>query len=182
MRLRAEISISVALAIVLGLITKLIQLPYGGSVNLSALPILLMALRRGVKIGSLTGVLYGFIALLLNPYVFHPIQIIVDYPLAFGMLGAAGMAWIGYDGNFDPRSWEVRLRAMAGILVGNGLRLLAHFLSGIVFFAEYAPEGQPVWLYSLSYNSSYIIPETIIGILLVQFMLRFVMEIRTKGV
>ena len=50
-----------------------------------------------------------------------------------------------------------------GTVIGGLLRYLIHFIGGIVFFAEYAPEGQPVWLYSLVYNGSYIIPATILS-------------------
>ncbi len=42
------------------------------------------------------------------------------------------------------------------------MRFISHFLSGAIFFGHYAPEGQNVWLYSLIYNSSYMIPETLI--------------------
>lgn len=172
LRIATEISIGISLAIVIGIGTKLVQLPYGGSINLSALPILILAIRHGVKIGCITGGLYGVLDFILNPYVFHPIQVIVDYPVAFALLGLAGVA--SGDGERDIDSLKLRLRIAFGIILGNGLRLTAHFISGLVFFAEYVPEGQSAWFYSLSYNASYIVPETIIGIILVQFMLRFV--------
>ena len=168
-RTTAEISIGISLAIFLGFVTKLVQLPYGGSINLSILPILILAMRHGVKLGTLAGGLYGTVAFILNPYVFHPIQVIVDYPLAFGLLGFAGSV-IERPG----KDRVLRIRIACGIVLGNVLRLAAHFISGWVFFAEYAPEGQPVWLYSLSYNATYVIPETIACILLVQFIMRFV--------
>ena len=49
-----------------------------------------------------------------------------------------------------------------GVLLAGSCRFIIHFLSGMIFFADYAPKGQPVWLYSLVYNSSYMIPETVI--------------------
>ena len=168
-RTTAEISIGISLAVFLGFVTKLVQLPYGGSINLSILPILILAMRHGLKLGTLAGGLYGTVAFILNPYVFHPIQVIVDYPLAFGLLGFAGSV-IERPG----KDRVLRIRIAFGIVLGNVLRLAAHFISGWVFFAEYAPEGQPVWLYSLSYNASYVIPETIACMILVQFILRFV--------
>ena len=173
-RITAEISIGISLAVFLGMVTKLVQLPYGGSINLSALPILILAMRHGAKIGCMAGGLYGVVAFILNPYVFHPIQVLVDYPIAFAALGLAG-AVVG-EAAQDGQSAKLRMLAILGILLGNALRLSAHFLSGWVFFAEYAPEGQPVWLYSLSYNASYVIPETIACILLVQFIMRFIQK------
>jgi len=173
-RATAEISIGVSLAVFLGLVTKLVQLPYGGSINLSTLPILILAMRHGVKLGGLAGGLYGIVAFILNPYVFHPIQVFIDYPLAFALLGTAGVTWRPGEG--EQHRVVLRLRVVMGILLGNSLRLAAHFLSGWVFFAEYAPKGQPVWIYSLSYNASYVIPETIACIFLAQFILRFVQK------
>lgn len=170
-RMTTEISIGIALAVVLGLFSKLIQMPYGGSINLSALPLLILALRHGVGIGIITGGLYGVVDFVLNPYIFHPIQVVLDYPIAFGLLGLAGL---GFSRDMGQSNFQQRLRVALGIMLGNAMRLAAHFISGMVFFGEYAPEGQPVWLYSLGYNASYIVPETIIEILLVQFILRFV--------
>ena len=50
-----------------------------------------------------------------------------------------------------------------GTVIGGLLRFLIHFIGGIVFFGSYAPEGQPVWLYSLVYNASYMIPSIILS-------------------
>ena len=50
----------------------------------------------------------------------------------------------------------------AGVTVAGLLRYLCSFLSGIIIWREYAPETMPVWLYSLGYNGSYMIPEIIL--------------------
>ena len=57
-------------------------------------------------------------------------------------------------------------------MFGNSLRFVLHVMSGVVFFAELAPQGQSVIKYSIVYNASYIIPETIVDILLLQFILK----------
>jgi thiamine transporter len=44
-------------------------------------------------------------------------------------------------------------------------------LSGIVFFASYAPAGQAVWVYSLTYNLLYLVPEALLTIVLLAFLL-----------
>ena len=172
-RQSAEIGMAVALAVVLGLLTRLVQLPYGGSVNLSGLPIIVIALRQGVVPGVTTGALYGIVAFVLNPYYFHPIQVVLDYPMAFACLGLAGWKL----DRFDLSVGIKRVIISAAIILAGGFRLLAHWTSGVVFFAHFAPEGQPVWLYSLVYNASYLVPEVLAYILLVQMILRFVYPI-----
>lgn len=167
-RLWAELAVVIALAAVLDLISKSLpvpRLPYGGSISLRTLPILVMALRHGPRAGAMAGGGYGVVDFLIHPVFIHPLQVILDYPLALGLLGTGGLLWRGAQ---PPSRWLL----VAGILLGSSLRLAAHFISGVVFFGEFAPEGQPVWLYSLLYNSSYMIPETILVILLMQVLLR----------
>ena len=81
----------------------------------------------------------------------HPAQVLLDYPIAFGALGLAGF---------------FRNRAFLGINVGIAGRFLAHFVSGIIFFAIYAPEGMSPIIYSALYNGSYLLPELVISIYL----------------
>jgi thiamine transporter len=50
-----------------------------------------------------------------------------------------------------------------GAPVGVFGRFLAHFASGVWFFAEYAPTGVSPILYSASYNGGYLIVELIIS-------------------
>lgn len=167
-RLYAELAVAIALAAVLDLISKslpLPRLPYGGSISLRALPILIIALRHGARAGVTAGGAYGVVDFLIHPVFVHPLQLLLDYPVALGALGCAGLLWEG------GAPWS-RTRLLLGIVLGCSLRLLAHFVSGVVFFAQFAPEGQPLWLYSLAYNASYLIPETIVLILLMQLILR----------
>jgi len=173
-RLWAELSVAIALAAVLDLISKSLpvpRLPYGGSVSLRSLPILVVALRHGPRAGMMAGGGYGVVDFFIHPVFVHPLQVILDYPLALGLLGTGGLLW--------ERAIS-RWRLVGGILLGSSLRLGAHFLSGVVFFGQFAPQGQPIWLYSLLYNVSYMIPETIIAILLMQLLLRR-MNIRERG-
>ncbi|MBI2505179.1 MAG: energy-coupled thiamine transporter ThiT [Candidatus Latescibacteria bacterium] len=167
-RLYAELAVAIALAAVLDLISKslpLPRLPYGGSISLRALPILIIAMRHGTKAGMMAGGGYGVVDFLIHPVFVHPLQLLLDYPIALGALGSAGLVW-------GQRPTLSRGRLLVGILLASALRLAAHFVSGVVFFAQFAPAGQPLWLYSLLYNSSYIAPETIILILLTQLILR----------
>jgi len=149
-------SAAAALAVVLGYM-KIYRLPQGGSITLETVPILFVALWLGVRPGALAGALTGVLKLLLDPYIIHPIQILLDYPLPFALLAFSALF------PHFPRT---------GILVGNGARWLSHFVSGVVFFGSFAPEGVAVWRYSAVYNLSYIGPEAVIGLLLVPVLIR----------
>ena len=56
---------------------------------------------------------------------------------------------------------------IVGTFLGSALRYLAHVYSGIVFFGEFAPEGQPVAVYSLVYNGTYMLPSFIVSAIIV---------------
>lgn len=158
-----EIGIAVALVAVLSNI-RVYKLPQGGSITAGSLvPIFYVALRWGGKWGVLAGVLAGVVNYIFDPFFVHPVQMLLDYPVAFGLLGVAG---------FFPRS------AAAGIVVGGLGRFLAHFLSGVVFFASYAPEGTSPSVYSAIYNGSYMLPEVVISVVLTLLVLRAMARIR----
>jgi len=147
-RILAEVSITVALSVVLNYI-KIFQLPYGGSITLgSMVPVLLIAYRRGPKVGIFTGAVFGLVQMVLDGFVYNPIGMILDYPLAFGCLGLAGF---------------FKKQPILGVVVALGGRLLSHFVSGVVFFAIYAPEGWSPVVYSAVYNASYMLPEMLIS-------------------
>lgn len=54
-----------------------------------------------------------------------------------------------------------------GTFIGMAIRFIAHYLAGVIFFAHFAPEDQPVWLYSLVYNSTYLIPGFILSAIII---------------
>ena len=144
----AEIVTFVALATALSFII-IYTLPQGGAITAgSMVPILWLALRRGSKIGLFAGGVYGIIQLVILPYVIDPVQGFMDYPLAFGVLGLAGI--------FQDRP-------IAGTIVGITGRFAVHFIAGVVYWAPiYAPELNP-WIYSAIYNGSYLLPELIVS-------------------
>ncbi|MDA0746610.1 MAG: energy-coupled thiamine transporter ThiT, partial [bacterium] len=75
-----------ALAIFLGYL-KLYRMPQGGSITLEAVPILFVALWRGPRTGILAGLFTGVLKLMLDPFIVHPVQVLLDYPLPFFCLG-----------------------------------------------------------------------------------------------
>lgn len=147
-RIVAEMSGVIALSTVLSLV-KVFGLPQGGSITAgSMVPILWFALRRGAKVGITAGVIYGLVQLVLEPYVYNPAQVLLDYPIAFGALGLAG-----FFKKYRP----------VGAATGIAGRFVAHFLSGVIFFWMFAPEGMHPIVYSAIYNGSYLGIELIIS-------------------
>lgn len=142
-----EGALMVALAFGLHFI-KVFQAPYGGSVTLGGMvPLILFAFRHGTGAGVTAGAAYGLLDLVVNPYVVHPAQLILDYPLAYGLVGLAGLF---------PKN------VVAGAFVGIFGRFLASFASGVIFFAAYAKGN--VYAYSALYNAGYLVPEFIIAV------------------
>ncbi len=152
----AEIGVGVALAVVLSLV-KVLQMPQGGSVSLEMIPIFYLALWRGTGVGILAGLVLGLAKLWIEPYIVHPVQLIMDYPLPFLLLGLAGI-W--------PK------RPFLGVTVATVARFMVHVLSGVVFFASYAPKGSNVWVYSAVYNGSYLLPELVISLAVIWFLIK----------
>lgn len=147
-----------AMAVTLTVVTSFIKfgrLPYGGSITLfSMFFICLIGYLYGVRAGVLAGIAYGFIDLILGPTILHPVQMFLDYPIAFGCLGLSG----------------IFANSKAGLLKGYVLgvfgRYVCHVLTGVIFFYMYAPEGMNALLYSMGYNLTYIIPELIVTIII----------------
>ncbi|MDD4160570.1 MAG: energy-coupled thiamine transporter ThiT, partial [Synergistaceae bacterium] len=88
-KILVEGSLCIALSIALSFI-KLFALPQGGSVSLGMLPIFIFAIRRGGAAGVSAGLAVGLLRLFLGGYVVHPIQALLDYPVASALLGTAG--------------------------------------------------------------------------------------------
>lgn len=147
-------AMSIALGTILSEI-KIIDFPWGGSATLlSMLVICLPGYFFGLGAGLMTGVAYGVLQLLVDPYVLFPIQLIVDYLLAFGALGLSGLFANKKNG------------LIKGYLTGILGRYLFAVISGWIFFGEYAWEGWPVLPYSLVYNGIYIFAEAAITLVL----------------
>ncbi len=134
-------------------------LVWGGSVSLNMLPLLVIAVRRGTAPGLVAGGLYGLVDFMVNPYVVHWVQPLLDYPVAYGLLGVAGLVAPRVTSALDgSRLGMFTVWLSLGVVLAALGRFSAHFIAGIIFFGEYAPPGQPVWLYSALYNASYVVP------------------------
>lgn len=147
-----------AVAMALALVTSFIKfadLPFGGSITLfSMLFICLIGYFYGLKTGLVTGLAYGILQFVTGPYIYSPLQVLLDYPLAFMALGLSGLFSNKKHGLFT------------GYILGILGRYVCHVISGYVFFASYAPENMNPFLYTLGYNATYILPEAIATIIL----------------
>ena len=150
-RILAETIIFVALATALSFVVVYVM-PQGGSITAgSMVPLIWLALRRGPKIGIFAGAVLGVVDLAIEPFVVNPAQFILDYPLAFACLGLAG--FFRKLGVVGP---------VVGVVVGGTGRFLFHFVSGVIYFPQYAPAGMSPVVYSASYNAIYMVPSIII--------------------
>ncbi|MGD6850672.1 MAG: energy-coupled thiamine transporter ThiT [Candidatus Bathyarchaeia archaeon] len=151
-RVLAEMAIFIALGTALSFII-IYTLPQGGSITLASMvPIIWLSLRRGPKVGITAGVIYGLIQFAALPYIAPVpdaiIQVLLDYPLAFGVLGLSG---------FFPKY------PVLGAAVGISGRFIMHFVAGVFYWGPvYAPTINP-YVYSAVYNGSYLLPELIIS-------------------
>ncbi len=156
--------ILLALGLILSML-KLFDAPYGGSVTLvSMLPILLISVLYDTKWGVLSGIVFSVLTMLLSGVPAPPTQtvfsyllvVILDYLLAFGVLGLAGGLYRGLS------TCRFALPIATGAVVF--LRFLCHFLSGILIWSAYALPGYSATLYSLLYNGSYMLFEFILTV------------------
>ena len=140
---------------------KLLELPQGGSVCIGMLPIFLYCARWGCKESFLASFAYGLLQLIFDgAYAWGPTSMLFDYVLAYGVLGVACLFRKQRGGVF------------VGTVVGCVCRFIVHFISGVTIYAQYMPESfmeltmtTPA-LYSLLYNGSYMLPNTVLAILI----------------
>lgn len=148
-------AVAMALALVTSFI-KVASLPMGGSITLFSMFFMcFIGYLYGPKIGIMTGVAYGILQLIIEPYIYAPLQVLLDYPLAFGALGLSGF--------FSKKKFGLT----TGVIVGILGRYICHVISGYVFFASYAPEDMNPMIYTLGYNATYIVPELIATVIVV---------------
>lgn len=154
-RIIVYIALMLALTVILHTF-RIYHMPQGGSVTLgSMVPLLFIAFRYGPGVGYLAGFAYGIINLLQDPFILQPIQVLFDYPLPFMALGVAGY---------------FRNHIFIGASIAVACRLACHFISGVVFFAEYAPPDMSPYLYSLVFNATYLVPELIICLIILRLL------------
>ena len=163
-RMLCEGAIMVALAQILSYL-KLMELPHGGSLTPAMFPIILFAVRGGLGPGLMAGFVFGLLQLIFDgAYAWGWQSMLLDYLVAFTPLGLAGL--------FRGKKWGI----FAGTIVGCAGRFLVHYISGVTIYKILVPTAFMQWtftspeLYSIVYNGSYMLPNTIIALVIAAFL------------
>jgi len=159
-RALCEGAILVALAQILSMIKLFGNMPNGGSITFAAFPIALFALRWGWKQGLGAGFVFGLLQLIYDgAYAWGWQSMLLDYLVAFTPLGLAGL--------FKGKAWGI----FPGILLGNAVRFLVHYVSGVTVYRITMPTEVPgigtfssPELYSLVYNGCYMLPCAVLAV------------------
>lgn len=161
--LLCEGAVMVVLAQILGYI-KVWEMPWGGSVCLSMLPIICYACRWGVGPGLMSGFVLGILQFMFDGGIALGWQSILgDYLLAFTAVGLSGL----FRGNVYWAS-----------LLGGCARFAVHYVVGATIWAEYMPEeffGMTMttpWLYSMLYNGAYMVPDTVLCVVIFALLMK----------
>lgn len=157
-KMLCEGAVLVAISQILSYI-KLLQLPNGGSLTVAMFPVLLFAVRWGLVPGITAGVAFGLLQMMFDgAYAWGWQSILLDYLLAFGALGFAGL--------FRKKNWSI----FAGIILGCAARFGVHYISGVTIYRILVPTEvlgtaytSPT-LYSLVYNGVYMLPNTLLAL------------------
>ncbi|MBS9337271.1 energy-coupled thiamine transporter ThiT [Fructobacillus parabroussonetiae] len=161
LRFITEVALFTALSVVLSF-WSLRLWGEGGSISFQMVPTMIIAYRYGYKGGLTVGFLFGMIKLILGAYILTPVQAFMDYPLAFTVVGFTALTVPMVKKAFTAKKLGLAgLWLTIGVFIGSFLRFLAHLLSAVIFFGQYAPKGESVWLYSIFYNGSYMLPSFI---------------------
>ena len=177
-RMLTESAVMIALAAVLSMIT-IFRMPQGGSITAASMvPLLFISYRYGAKWGTMTAFVYSVLQLVtgfypppVTTFVNYLLVVLLDYIIAFSVMGLASLFSRVIPGN---RILSVGFGSFAAVFI----RLVCHVLSGILIWGSYAPEGTPVWIYSVTYNGSYMLAETIVSTV-VMCLLASVLDFKT---
>ena len=181
LRLMTEGALMIALATLLSFYPKLMDLPYGGSVTLEMIPLVVMSYRHGVKWGTFTAFVHSVLQLILGfsnvMYCTTLLRqfgcIMLDYIVAFSIIGTA--CWCA--GLFKNRV----IGSGFGAFVVCCIRFVCHFITGIWLWGGYAPEGMSAAYYSLVYNGSYMLFDTIITVAAAVLLVKYAPKLFEKA-
>ena len=173
----AECAVMLALAFALSC-AKLFEMPMGGSVTIaSMLPIMLIGIKYGTVTGMSVGFVYSLTQLLqavMSGNVFPycetlgalTVCVAFDYIVPFTLLGLAGIfKELGAVKNPEIASY-------VGIVSTVALRFVCHFITGVVIWGQWAPDGMGKYLYSFLYNGGFLAADFAICIVCAVLMFR----------
>ncbi len=163
----AYAAMAVALSFALSCI-RLYRMPQGGSVTpASMLPLMLFSAAFGVGPGLLAGAVDGLLQYLQGGSFAHPIQFLLDYVLAYSLIGLAGLYRV------FPKAWS-KWSLYLAMVIAAAARAFSATLAGVLYW-----ESTP-WA-SLVYNGTYLIPDTLICILVALLVGQRLLKEMRKG-
>ena len=148
-----EVAIIAALAMVLSFVPKLAG---WFSPSWGAIILVIFSLRRGLAPGLAAGLLWGLLHFALGKVAFLSVeQVLIEYVIAFAVMGLAGLLYSPFQKALknDKYSSAIVWSGIAALL-GVGVRYFVHYIAGVLFWGQYAPEGTSPWVYSLSVNGT----------------------------
>lgn len=164
LRQLCEGAMMVALAQILGYI-KLWRMPWGGSVVLSMVPLVIYAVRWGLGPGLVAGFVFGVLQFSLDGgFAIGWQSIVGDYLLAYVVLGLAGI--------FRGK----RAGVFQGAILAGTARFLVHYVVGATVWGAYMPESflgmtmTSPWIYALIYNLCYMVPNILITLVVLALL------------
>ena len=156
-------AVAIALATALSY-ARLFRMPQGGSITpASVLPLMIYSMMFGTRRGALVCLIYGTLQALQDPYILHPMQFLLDYPLAYGLMGISGFL-------AEKKLFKNKhiVNFILGGIVAVALRYACHVCSGVFAFADYFYWDEELMstyattaVYSLAYNSSVFVDMSI---------------------
>lgn len=167
-------AVCVALSFALSYV-RFLKMPFGGSITFaSTFPLMLYSFMFGTRKGVAAGAVYGILQAVQDPWILHPAQFFLDYPVAFAGIGAAGLFR-----SLGVLKGKMRAQFALGALVAGALRFISHYFSGVFAFGsggldaaeEYGIAAlKSPYFYSFVYQCMYVIPEiiivTVVGVIL----------------
>ena len=161
------------ICVALSLVLSYLKIPvmagfggFGGSIDFVMIPLIIFAVRWGLSWGIGAGLVFGTLKYILaSGFAISWVSIIFDYAVAYAFIGFAGL--------FRRKYKLLPVAALVGCLA----RFVIHFISGMTVYAQYMPEefmgytGMTPFLYSLLYNGPYMLPNTIIAIVICSLLI-----------
>lgn len=167
-----EASIIAVLAFIFALIP--LDIGTGYEAELGMIPIIIFAYRRGWKYGLLSGFIWGLIKLASGQiYILHPLQVFIEYVLAFSLPGLAGILARPVNKALKTRkNSNLFLQLVLSIGLAVLCKYSVHFMAGVIYWSSYAPEGMSPYLYSLIVNGTSALATFSLNFILVLALLK----------
>jgi thiamine transporter len=167
-KILVEIAVFAALSAVLYALRPF-TLPFGGSITLgSMVPTMWLSLRRGIKVGCISGAIFGLLALFVDilllgaaNIIVTPLQVILEYPIAFGVIGLTGL--------FRNKSAIV---AVAGAGLSVFIRFWIHYFVGVFVWSAVYEFQYGLWIWPAIYNGSFLAVEFIVSAILLYALVK----------